>query len=60
MKWLRENSESLGKKYDNQWLVIGPKGVLNRGNSYANAVKNASESTVLVKVPRHPATAYFY
>lgn len=62
MRWLEKNSQSLGKKYKNQWLAIGPKGVAKHSTSYvqaAEAVRGRPEF-LLIRVPKNPRSAFFY
>jgi len=61
MKWLQTNSAKLGKKYKNQWLLIGPKGVQEHSKSYSKIASQLTQKTqLIIKVPKNPRSAYFY
>ena len=58
--WLKKNSETLGRKYKDQWVLVGPKGVEEHSRSYAKIASKSGSQLLLVKVPRNPQAAYAY
>ncbi|MGD0160798.1 MAG: DUF5678 domain-containing protein [Candidatus Bathyarchaeia archaeon] len=62
-EWLKENYESLKKKYDNKWVIIQEKKVVHSSSMFDEVMKAARKydpKTVIVEFMQTQQIAMFF
>jgi hypothetical protein len=62
-EWLKDNYETLKKKYDNQWIVIQDRKVVKSASSFdeiLNTVRKHNPSRILVEYIQSEPVAMFF